>query len=182
MIAQIQAVRKVIIMLIFSMTIVSISVPAKYAGKEVLIKDAGKIIRIYDGALETALHTKVEQKGEFKTMKLHNPHKGENKNLKEEAMEYGRNIYIIYQSMKKQDNKSCNKQFRGILSLIKKQDKLTVDTAYKKAMEFGVLSYREVRNLCKTRMEVESMETENGFYHNLSKYDELIEGASHAAN
>lgn len=158
------------------------SVPAKYVGKEVLIKDTGKIIKIYDGALEIALHTKAEQKGEFKTIQLHNPHKGENRNLREEAMEYGGNIYIIYQSMKKQDNKSYNKQFKGILSLIKKYDKLTVDTACKKAMEFGILSYRAVKNLCGTRMEIESIETENGFYHNLSKYDELTEGASYAAN
>ncbi len=76
----------------------------------------------------------------------------------------------------------CRSQVRGILNLEKQYDKAAIDLSCARALTYGAVSYREVKNILEHRLyqqlpEGGSISQEliklGGYGHDLSTYDKL---------
>ncbi|HNY10795.1 MAG TPA: IS21 family transposase, partial [Candidatus Wallbacteria bacterium] len=127
------------------------SVPHKYAGMEVSIKFNGRVIRIYKDFDEIALHPLMEEKGHFVT---NEEHKSPYKQAKPEGYhesrcdKIGENAGKFLEHLKEHNPHSWHKMAMGIYRLSEIHGRDAVDSACGRAMEYGMLRYRDIKRIC----------------------------------
>jgi transposase len=128
------------------------SVPYTYIGKKIIIKFNGAILKIYDDALEIAIHQICKNDGEFITKDEHAPPEKQKKTeemYRERTAGFGRETTLFLEKAKKEKPHSWIQIIRGVLSLKKNYDTHVINLACKRALEYGVCEYSTVKNICK---------------------------------
>ncbi len=129
------------------------SVPYKYAGCEVIVYDDSKLLRFVYKGKEIAIHQKESKKGVYVTSKEHCPIDDINNNKKEDlilkkAHEYTQTFLSL---VKENSPKSYRKIAKGVESLIKEYGYDIIELCSKRALKYGNISYKEIKNICKNR-------------------------------
>lgn len=134
------------------------SVPYGYIGREVEVIEQDSLLKVFFEGKEIALHQIVSnnEKGIYVTKKEHYPL---SKNItseeimsrqRDEMAKIGGNALKFFEEffsqggLKKYDYRSIS----GIIALKERYDIKTIDEACKRAVKFGALSYRVVKNIC----------------------------------
>jgi transposase len=134
------------------------SVPFEYVGKNVEIKLAGGILRIYHNHKEIALHQELKEKGGFRTIEYHYPkYKRFSETEYQERYQikmknigsYGEQIFFLILQNKP---KYWIRIVQGILSLEKKYSKEALNLSCKRALAFNVCDYKTIKNICKNEI------------------------------
>ncbi|AZT91627.1 IS21 family transposase [Caldicellulosiruptor changbaiensis] len=169
------------------------SVPYEYAGREVEVVEIGSFLRVFFEGKEIALHqiVKNNEKGKYVTNKEHYP---SSKNItiedimsrqRDKMAEIGNwaleffEEFIKREGFKKYDYRSIS----GIIALKERYGAETVDNACKRALKFGGLSYKVVKNICEKGIsdlpeyEDESYvnEERTELYRDIREYNKLLE-------
>ncbi|MHB8232629.1 MAG: IS21 family transposase [bacterium] len=159
------------------------SVPYKFTGQEVIAKSNGRILKIYTGYEEIAVHA-LSGKGKFNTIENH---KMEFKRLKDasyyeqKSLSIGNNTLIFFKKLHILQPSYYHRTMNGIFHLAKNYGNDIADASCKRALDYGILSYISVKRiiadgLYKTDYIKESAVLAGGFNHNLKMYDELTGG------
>lgn len=158
------------------------SVPHKYAGMDVSIKFNGRIIRIYKDFDEIAIHPLMEEKGHFVTTEEHKP---PYKQAKPEGYyesrcdKIGENAGKFLEHLKEHNPHSWHKMAMGIYRLSEIHGRAAVDSACSRAMEYGMLRYRDIKRICEgglfksEPMLITAVSGCGGFGTDLKLYDSL---------
>lgn len=165
------------------------SVPSKYQGKKVYLKTNGNILKIYDNTTEIATHALCHEKGEFITVESHKPfykQRKESSYYEQKAMSVGINVYDFAKLAKEKTPYSWQRTVLGVISLCKKYNQDIVNKACLRAIHYGSISFRSVKEIIKNDLYNKEIETDltvssNGFATELSHYDKLFKGASYVS-
>lgn len=157
------------------------SVPYQYIGKTLTIKVTETIIKVYDDINEVAIHEICDKNGEFITREEHKPIIKRRKSEQEyslKAINSGENTHLFFLKIKEGKPFYWHKTMQGIFNLQKNYSNKIVDKACKRAIEYNAISYSSVFNICKNKLydkqkESLSVVEDNGYAHDLKKYDKL---------
>jgi len=158
------------------------SVPHKHAGTEVSIKFNGRIIKIYKDFEVIAVHPLIEEQGHFITNEEHKP---PYKQAKPEGYHESRcdaigpNAGKFLEHLKEHNPHSWHKMAMGIYRLSETHGRDVVDRACGRAMEYGMLRYRDIKHICEggllnnTPERITAVSGYGGFGMDLKFYDSL---------
>ena len=130
------------------------SVPYEYVGKRVDINVANKIVKISFEGKEVAVHEMAQRKGEFKTNESHYPryknitgtdYQKLYQNKMAKIGEYAEDMFL---KLLEEQKNSWHQSVKGILSLTKHYPDDVVNLACKRALYYGAIQYRRVKNIC----------------------------------
>jgi transposase len=136
------------------------SVPYEFVGKTVDVEIEDHLVKIFYENLQIALHTQIKEKGKFSTKKEHYPkykliYSSENQKTYEIKMnELGNDAKKLFNILIEKQPYHWLRTVQGILSLKKQFDSSIINLSCRRALMYGVLEYRKIRNIC-----------ENGSYH-----------------
>lgn len=137
------------------------SVPYTYIGSEVKVIEVNNMLKIFHKDKEIALHCVAStEKGQYVTNNSHYPHQ---KNitsqeilsrLKEDMTSIGQNAVIFFEKYLASSNhkKYDYRAIAGILALRKSYNIEIIDDACKRAVEYGALSYKTIKNICEKNL------------------------------
>lgn len=157
------------------------SVPYNYIGKTLTIKSTNTLIKIYDDIDQVAIHSICDNKGGFISKEEHKPPEKRRKTEQDyllKAIDSGYSTSQFFNILKEKKPFQWHKIMQGIFSLQNKYSIEIVDSACKRAIEYNVISYASVQNICKNNLydkPIESLSVmgKNEFAHNLKQYDNL---------
>ena len=130
------------------------SVPYEYIGSEVEIDLDDNLLRIYHGSKEIALHTRLQNRGNFSTIMAHYPaHKAisdtEYQQIYRSKMSsigpYAEKLFLL---IVQKESSYWGRTIKGILSLSKEYPVDIVELACKRAYCFGAYQYQVVKRIC----------------------------------
>ena len=130
------------------------SVPFEYVGKKVDIEIGDKILRIYYHGKEIAMHARLAGRGEFSTNEAHYPkykmmsQTEYQEKYQAKMSEIGPYAEQLFFAAIERHPRDWNKIIQGILSLVKSYPKEVVELSCKRALAYGALSYRIIKNTC----------------------------------
>lgn len=158
------------------------SVPYQHIGKKLIIKSNLSILKIYDDTQEIALHQINKAQGEFITVDQHAPAEKQKKTVefyREKANEFGKETVVFLETIRKEKPLAWIQIIRGVLSLKKHYDTAIINLACKRALEFKIYQYSNVKNICKNGLynkqkENLSVRNTNQYGYDLKAYDQLI--------
>jgi hypothetical protein len=166
----------------FSFQLNYYSVPHTYANKEVIVKSNENILRVYDGFQQIALHTvEKKQTGIYITIEDHKPPEKQRKHENyyyKKAMETGTYAVEFLEALKLYKPYAWQRMITGVTRLSIQYDKQTVNMACKRALKYKAISYQSIKNICQKGLheaptEILTIQSSNGFNHDLSIYDNL---------
>ncbi|MBN2349071.1 MAG: IS21 family transposase [Bacteroidales bacterium] len=158
------------------------SVPHIYANKEVFVKSNENILRVYDGFQQVALHTiEKKQNGVYITIDAHKPPEKRRKPESyyyEKAAGIGPYVVEFLEALKLYKPYTWQRMISGVAQLAIRYDKQTVNMACKRALRYKAISYHSIKNICSKGLhqaptETLSIQSTNGFNHDLRIYDNL---------
>lgn len=158
------------------------SVPYQYNNKEVVVKSNDSLIRVYDGLEQITAHCiEKHQTGIYITIEEHKPpykQKKSDEYYQARAQEAGTYVYRYLEALKQHKPYCWKKMISGILNLVKQHNKTVVDKACKRALDFKVYGYQNIKNICQKGLyedgcEYLSVNITSGYKHDLSIYDKL---------
>lgn len=132
------------------------SVPAQYVGKTVYIEIKDSLVKIYYENQQIALHNLLINQGEFATQPSHYPvyknfnsseYKATYKTKMADIGEHAEKIYFIL--IQEQPHHWYN-TISGILSLKKQFDNNTINLSCARALAYGAIQYRKIKNICES--------------------------------
>jgi len=130
------------------------SVPFEYVGKEVEIELSDKMLRIFYQGKEIAIHAKPEGRGNFSTNEAHYPkYKMMSQTECQEKYQAKMNkigpyAEQLFFAVIEKHPRDWGKIVQGVLSLEKSYQKEIVELSCKRALAYGALSYRIIKNTC----------------------------------
>jgi transposase len=166
----------------FSFQLNYYSVPHTYANKEVIVKSNENILRIYDGFQQIALHTiEKKQTGTYITIEDHKPPEKQRKPESyyyKKALETGMYVVEFLEALKLHKPYAWQRMITGVVRLSVQYNKQTVNLACKRAIKYKAISYQSIKNICQKGLheaptEILAIQSQNGFNHDLSIYDNL---------
>lgn len=165
------------------------SAPYGYVGSEVDVIEVNNMLKIYYKGKEIALHVLAgNTKGAYVT---NNDHYSHTKNItreeilssyQEKMSEIGSGAAEFFRMyLDGKDRTVYDRTIAGVLSLLKRYDRETIDKACRRASHFGNISYRAVKKICETGIEnlplTETKETpessSGGNVRSLSEYRQM---------
>lgn len=130
------------------------SVPFEYVGKEVDIELGEKTLKIFYKGKEIAMHIRLAGKGEFSTSEAHYPkykmmsETEYQEKYQSKMSEIGPYAEQLFFAIKEKNPRDWYRSIQGILSLVKSYPKEVVELSCKRALVYGALSYRVIKNIC----------------------------------
>lgn len=130
------------------------SVPFEYVGKEVDIEVTDKILKVFYQNTEIAIHPKAQGHGNFVTNMNHYPkYKRYSQTEYQEKYqakmaEVGPYAEQLFFAIVERQPYDWSRTIQGILSLVKDYSKEVVELACKRAIAYGALTYRVIKNIC----------------------------------
>ena len=161
------------------------SVPHQYAGQELVIQCSGSVVKIYKDNDQVAIHALHDGQGAYIIKEEHKPPYKQKKSreyYEERIMAIGSNAILFMQELEKVKPRHWHEMLRGILNLEKQYDKQAIDLSCARALSYGAVSYREVKNILEQKLYQTDLEggsassefiTLGGYGHDLSTYDKL---------
>ena len=137
------------------------SVPYHYSGKQVTVIYTGSVIEIYHKNLRIALHQRQYGPNRYTTVKEHMPphHQFYDSWSPQKMIGWAEQVGVEAKAMieavlesrpfPEQAYKSC----LGILNLARKYGKERLNEACRRALAYGALSYRSVRNILESKLD-----------------------------
>ena len=131
------------------------SVPYAYVGKKVDIELTDKILKVFYGTEQIALHERINTKGCFSTIESHYPSfkifdvKKKQDTYRDKMRELGEYAAVFFDEALKMKPKSSISIARGVLSLQKLYSDEIINTSCKRALRYGAIEYIIVKNICK---------------------------------
>lgn len=134
------------------------SVPYKYVGKDVSVRQDGKTVKVCYEHEQIAIHVKGTSKGEFITNNAHYPkykvfshESSEYINLyKEKMAQVGQYTAKLFALILIQQPKNWYRPTTGILNLRKLYPDNIIELACKRSLLFNISSYRKIKNICES--------------------------------
>ncbi len=158
------------------------SVPYNYIGQTLTIKSSATLLKVYDDCKRVALHAVCEKEGEFISKDEHRPPSKQKKTEEQyiqKAIAFGSDTHAFLQKVKEEKPWRWHKIMQGVFSLRHKYSTQIVNGACKRALDYNVLSYTSVKNICKNNLYDTAKEPTNStaasseFAHDLKNYDGL---------
>jgi hypothetical protein len=131
------------------------SVPWEYATQEVDIRCNGSLIRVFKDEVQIALHSLSHDSGGYITTEAHKPPYKQSKSelwYREQMDMIGPKAVRFLESLKKERPRHWHKMIKGVLSLARKHDPSLVERSCQRALEYGALSYREVKGILDNKL------------------------------
>lgn len=157
------------------------SVPYKYIGEELVLKSNGKLLRIYLGFEEIAVHEIHGGMGEFKTLDEHKmPSKrfkpDEYYNSKIRAI--GLNASEFIEAYKEERPENWKRVVAGLCALKRTYGSEILELACKRSLEYRLISYKSLRKICEQGLYIKEIQKVThahggGFESDLKLYDTL---------
>lgn len=131
------------------------SVPSKYVGLEVEILLNDQLVKIYDADENIATHVRSKSSGEFVTITSHYDEykrycpgfKEYDDKYKEAMRDIGSNGSLMLEYLEKNNKSSWYRTARGIVSLRKDYSDELIDKSLKRALYYGVTSYKKISDI-----------------------------------
>lgn len=157
------------------------SVPAIYAGTELLIKFTDNTLKIFDNQTQIALHAIDKGQGNYITEEHHKPIEKQYKNkeyYQEKVLQIGQHALHFAQAVIEKKPYEYQRIINGICNLAKKHGNQIVNQACQRSLIFGAISYSSIKNICEKSIinnprEELSVHNAGGFFQDLSLYDNL---------
>jgi transposase len=157
------------------------SVPSEYAAQQLHVRCNGAVVRIYKDDTQVAIHSLCAQSGHYITTESHKPPYKQSKSenwYREQIELIGPDASQFFEALKAIRPRHWHAMIKGILSLARKYDSNLVALSCKRAVEYGALSYQEVKSILENRtydLPAEtSLEDLGGHGQELAHYDQLI--------
>ena len=159
------------------------SVPYNYIGQMLTVKSSDSLLKIYQDCQQVALHMISEKQGEYFSKEEHRPPSKQKKTQQEyiqKAITFGSHTHNFLTQLKQDKPWHWLKIMQGVFNLELQYSAQIVDNACKRALEYQVINYASVRNICKNRLydiPKEATSVPGGsseFAHDLKKYDQLL--------
>lgn len=158
------------------------SVPSKFICKTLIVKSTGTILKIYDDTQEVAVHPVCSENGKFISIPEHRPLEKQGKTEQEyiqRAKDFGIHTHEFLKQVQNEKPYQWQRIMAGIFHLQHLYSKEIVEKACVRALDYKVISYTSVKNICKNNLydkkeESLAVKCSNGFAHELTKYDSLI--------
>ena len=134
------------------------SVPYEYVGKTVDVERDDQLVRIVYEGKQVAVHTRDNSSGKFITNESHYP-KYKNFTPKSELYredyskrmsEIGISASKLFRIILEQESYSWYRTVSGILSLKKLYSNEVIKLSCKRALSFGIVGYRKIKNICES--------------------------------
>lgn len=137
------------------------SVPIRLIGKKIKILYSGSTVEIFSNYDRVAVHKRNKTPYQHSTQQEHlaNTHRYSNERTPEkfleEAAAYGEDVvsYILKIMERKQHPEQIRKSCEGILSLGKKAGADRLANACRKAMDYGVYTYKNIQSILENNMD-----------------------------
>lgn len=157
------------------------SVPYKNIGKTLIVKSTDTIIKIFEDTQEIAVHSVCNDNGKFISVHEHRPTEKQEKTEQEcilKAKDFGANTFEFLKQVKSEKPHQWKRIMAGIFHLQHNYSKEIVDKACLRALDYKVINYLSVKNICKNNLYDKTTESfvvisSNGYAHSLEKYDSL---------
>jgi transposase len=157
------------------------SVPYHLAGKELIVKVCGSILRVYQGQLEITCHAVAVGKGIYVTKKEHLPPYKTRKDIcwyEDKANEMGSYVKVFMENARRYRPVHWYDYMKGIISLGRFYSHEEINLACKRAVMYDSISYQTVKNILDKKLHVEEQEflpaaPSGGWGHELSMYDQI---------
>jgi transposase len=157
------------------------SVPYIYTGEQLIVKSNGCLVKIYRGNEIIAIHSLYHGQGKYITLEEHKPPYKQKKSreyYEERITAIGDNVRQFMNKLEQVKPRHWHEMLNGILSLEKSYDKESIDQSCARAIAYGAISYREVKNILENKLYKEQAEhvpitNLGGFGHKLKIYDKL---------
>ena len=157
------------------------SVPYKYIGEELVLKSNGRLLRIYLGFDEIAVHEIHDGMGEFKTI---DEHKMPSKRFKSDeyydskVRSIGLNALAFIEAYKEERPENWKKVVAGLSSLKNTYGSEILEQACKRSLEYRLISYKSLRKICEQGLYGKEIQKVTyapggGFKSDLKLYDTL---------
>lgn len=156
------------------------SVPYKFTGTCVIVKSNGRILKIYNGYEEIAVHP-LSGKGKFNTIENHKMEFKRSKDdsyYEQKSLSIGSHTLGFFKKLLALRPSRYHGTMNGIFHLARNYGNDVADASCKRALDYNILSYISVKKiitdgLYKTDYIKETAVLAGGFNHNLKMYDEL---------
>ncbi len=134
------------------------SVPYEYVGKTVDVQRDSRLVYIICDGKQIAVHPRSDAKGVFITNESHYP-KYKHFTPKSEfyrsecakKMEFiGQSASMLFGMILEKEPYNWYRTVSGILNLQKFYSKEVVELSCKRALSFGIIGYKKIKNICKT--------------------------------
>jgi len=157
------------------------SVPCKYVDYKLTIKYSDYLLKIYDDLDCIAIHQICDKQGQYITVEEHKPIAKQRKtqmHYVDKANSFGSFTREFLNEIMIQKPLHWHKQMQGIFSLEKSFSKQIINSACKRALDYNLLSYSIVKNICSNKLydipkQSLVVKSNKGFKHDLKKYDFL---------
>lgn len=161
------------------------SVPYQYARQELVIQCSGQLVKIFKNNNQIAIHPLHDGQGAYVIKEEHKPpykQKRSREYYEERIADIGSNAILFMQELEKVKPRHWHEMLRGILNLEKQYEKEAIDMSCARALSYGAVSYREVKNILEQQLYLQDPEGGSvskeltilgGYGHDLSTYDKL---------
>ncbi len=161
------------------------SVPYTLVGQTLRLFTNGSLLRISHQEQEVALHPVLNDKGQYVTQNAHlPPHKQQHSPehyAQRLEQEIGPEALQLMHLMQQNDANHWKEKVRGLLHLCRLHPAQRVRQACRRALDYGICSYRSVRDICSILEHTPAQSTHfeapppgaGGMAHDLSIYDQL---------
>jgi transposase len=160
------------------------SVPYKYTGEEVVLRNNGSILKIYKNQVEIAVHPITSNRGEFITTESHKMEFKQRKSPEEyqsQCLLIGPNVKDFLIQLQESKPFHWHRMITGIMKLKKNYSESIIDLACQRALNYHSISYQSVKKICEDRLYLQPLSESSsvisgGFSHDLKRYDQITGG------
>lgn len=158
------------------------SVPSRYSGYDVTVKSNGQLLKIYYERYSIAVHSLAQGDGERISREEHRPvyKRRYNRAYYEERISaIGDHANEFKKELEKIKPRHWHEMMKGILRLEQYYSREAINLSCKRAILYGAISYRSVKNILEKGLYKECLPKEQppihcgGYGQQLSKYDHL---------
>lgn len=158
------------------------SVPSRYSGYDVTVKSNGQLLKIYYERTLIAIHTLAKGQGKRITREEHKPvykQRYSRAYYEERIKAIGDHASTFQEELEKDKPRHWYEMMKGILNLEKSYSRKAINLSCKRAILYGAVSYRAVKNILEKGLYKESLPEDyssmiyGGYGHELSKYDQI---------
>lgn len=132
------------------------SVPYEYVGKTVTFEADESLIRIFYQGQSLAVHPKKSNRGEFSTEESHYPtykcvfSTANRQRYAMKMLEMGEHAQALFEVLIKEQPYHWLQTVKGILSLRKRFDDVTINLSCRRALSYGAIHYRQLKSICES--------------------------------
>ncbi|RMG70677.1 MAG: IS21 family transposase [Chloroflexi bacterium] len=156
------------------------SVPYIYLGQRLIVQSNGKLLRVFEGLEEVALHPLASGKGQYITREEHKPPHKRHKSrcwYLEELQQIGPDAEAFFEALEAKEPRHWQAKIRGIIHLTQQYESEVVNLACRRALHYQALTYLAVKNICQKGLyqwqEQEPLDNLGGYGQELQQYDQL---------